>query len=327
MQQPYDLLIIGGGPSGINVAISAQRAGLNYLIIEKGKLVNSIYNFPVNMTFFSTSLKLEIGGVPFISQNDKPTRQEALEYYRRLVQNFDLPVRFYEAVESMSPLENGNYQISTTKGQYEGRAVVVASGFYDTPRLLKVPGEELPKVTHYYDDPHKYLGQRVLVVGAANSACDAALETWTKGAEVTMAIRAGEIYPRVKYWIRPNIENRIKEGSIKAYFHTVVREIRPQEVVLEGPEGRFTIGNDFVLAMTGYQPNYPFLRKLGLAIEEQEHCIPAFNTDTLETNLPRVYLAGVVCAGLKTSTLFIENTRDHGTTIVQDLLKKLEVLA
>ncbi len=322
MQQPYDLIIIGGGPTGLNVAISAHRAGLRYLVLEKGMLVNSIYHFPVNMTFFSTSLKLEIGNVPFISQGDKPTRQEALEYYRRIVQSFNLRVHLYEPVESLQPSEGGGYRVHTTKATYDTEAVVVASGFYDTPRLLNVPGEDLPKVRHYYDDPHLYLGQKVLVVGAANSACDAALETWTKGAEVTMAIRSGEIYPKVKYWIRPNIENRIKEGSIKAYFHTEVKEIRPKEVVLEGPDGPFTIENDFVLAMTGYQPNYAFLRQLGLEIEENDHCIPAYNRETLETNLPNVYMAGVICAGLKTSTLFIENTRDHGEIIISDLLKK-----
>ena len=211
----YDLIIIGGGPSGINVGISAHKAGLNYCIIEKGMIVNSLFNFPVNMTFFSTSLKLEIHNIPFISHGDKPTRAEALEYYRRLVQVNDLRLKLYEEVERMEPRPASGYEITTNKGTYLTKAVCVATGFYDTPRYLEVPGEDLPKVTHYYNDPHAYIGQQVLVVGAANSACDAALECWRKGAEVTMAIRGEGIYERVKYWIKPDIENRIKEGSIK----------------------------------------------------------------------------------------------------------------
>jgi thioredoxin reductase (NADPH) len=320
----YDLVIIGGGPTGINVAISAQRAGLNYVVLEKGMLANSIYNFPVNMTFFSTSLKLEIGEVPFISHADKPTRKEALEYYRRLIQSFEIPVQLYEPVTSLDRASDGNsYTVHTERNSYSTHSVVVATGFYDTPRLLDVPGEALPKVKHYYDDAHAYIGQKVLVVGAANSACDAALECWQKGAEVSMAIRSGELYPKVKYWIKPNIENRIKEGSIPTWFHTEVVEIRPREVVLRGPDGLFTIENDFVLAMTGYQPNYPFLESLGLQTDTDDAaCMPTHNPDTLETNLPDVYLAGVVCAGLRTGKLFIENTRDHGQIIVDQILSR-----
>ncbi|MEL7020761.1 MAG: YpdA family putative bacillithiol disulfide reductase [Bacteroidota bacterium] len=322
----YDLVIIGGGPSGINCGIAAQQAGLNYIILEKGKLVNSLYNFPANMTFFSTSKKLEIGNIPFISHVDKPTRKEALEYYRRLVTTYDLPIKYYEAVTAMSALETDEgYIISTTKGVYRSFAVVVATGYYDTPRLLNIPGETLPKVTHYYDDPHPYVGQKVLVIGAANSACDVALETYYKGAEVTMAIRGAGIYEKVKYWIKPNIENRIKEGAIRAYFHTTVQEIRPQTVVLQTPEGEQIIENDFVLAMTGYQPNYDFMRRLGIEIPDDEKRIPAYNNENLETNLPRVYLAGVVCAGMQTSKLFIENTRDHGQIIIADIRDKLSV--
>lgn len=320
----YDLVIIGGGPTGINVAISAQQAGLNYVILEKGKLANSIYNFPVNMTFFSTSLKLEIGEVPFISHADKPTRKEALEYYRRMVQSYQLNVRLYEPVTGLTSEPDGHYTVQTERSAYPTHSVVVATGFYDTPRLLDVPGEDLPKVKHYYDDAHAYMGQKVLVVGAANSACDAALECWQKGAEVSMAIRGSEIYPKVKYWIKPNIENRIEEGSIPAWFETEVQEIRPREVVLRGPDGEFTIENDFVLAMTGYQPNYPFLESLGLSCDmNDEACMPRHDTDTLETELPNVYLAGVVCAGLRTGKLFIENTRDHGQIIVDQVLERL----
>lgn len=318
----YDLLIIGGGPSGINVAISARKAGLSHLILEKGMVVNSLFNFPVNMTFFSTSLKLEIHGIPFISHGDKPTRSEALEYYRRLVQANELNVHLYEEVKEMTPVGDGSYTIFTTKGDYHAKAVCVATGFYDTPRLLGVPGEGLPKVKHYYDDPHAYIKQKVLVIGAANSACDAALECWRKGAEVTMAIRGNEIYDRVKYWIKPDIENRIKEGSIPTYFQTSVTAIRPPEVDLLTPDGPLTIANDFVLAMTGYQPNYALFEALGLPVNDDEACKPVFDEATLETTLPNVYMAGVACAGLQTSKLFIENTREHGDVIVGNILGK-----
>ncbi|HMO39909.1 MAG TPA: YpdA family putative bacillithiol disulfide reductase [Saprospiraceae bacterium] len=317
--ETFDLVIIGGGPTGLNCAISAEKAGLSYVVLEKGALANSIYHFPVNMTFFSTSRLLEIGGIPFISHSDKPTRREALEYYRRIWQSWHLKVRLYEEVLQMQATGTGWYHIETAKGHYKAAKVIVATGFYDTPRLLKVPGESLPKVKHYYDDAHIYVGQKILVVGAANSACDVALETYYKGAEVTMAIRESEIYPKVKYWIRPNIENRIKEGSIKAHFNTVVREIRPQEVVLEGPEGLFTIENNFVLAMTGYQPNYALLERLGIEVPAAEPRIPVYNEETLETSLPGVYLAGVVCAGMQTNKLFIENTRDHGDRIIKEI--------
>ncbi|MCB0632482.1 MAG: YpdA family putative bacillithiol disulfide reductase [Saprospiraceae bacterium] len=319
-----DLIIIGGGPTGLNCAIEAKKAGLSYIILEKGLLVNSIYHFPINMTFFSTSKLLEIGDTPFISHTEKPTRREALEYYRRLQQAYDLKVNLYEPVKKMERRADGLYFVTTSKGEYLGASVIVATGFYDTPRLLNIPGEDLPKVKHYYDDAHPYIGQKVLVIGAANSACDVALETWSKGSEVTMAIREDDIYQGVKYWIRPNIENRIKEGSITAYFNTVVKEIREHEVVLEGPDGTlFTIENDFVLAMTGYKPNYELLHNLGLEIPDDEDQIPVHDPETLETSLPNVYIAGVVCAGMKTSKLFIENTRDHGEIIVNQIVGRL----
>ncbi len=321
--EKLDLVIIGGGPTGLNCAISAIRAGLNYVVIEKGVLVNSLYHFPSDMTFFSTSLKLEIGETPFISHGDKPTRREALEYYRRLQEKWKINVHFYEEVLGMQQVEAELYEVKTSKSQYLTKSVIIATGYYDTPRLLNVPGEDLPKVKHYYDEVHPYIKQKVLVIGAANSACDVALETFYKGAEVTMAIRESEIYPKVKYWIRPNIENRIKEGSIKAYFNTVVKEIRPKEVVLSGPDGEFTIENDFVLAMTGYKPDYSFLEKLGLKFRDDESRTPVFDPDTLETSLPNVYIAGVVCAGLSTSKLFIENTRHHGEVIIKDIKGKL----
>ena len=322
MNSPYDLIIIGGGPSGLNVGISAQKAGLNYLILEKGAVVNSLYNFPVNMTFFSTSLKLEIHNTPFISHGDKPTRAEALEYYRRLIGTYGLNLHLYEEVKSMQPAEEG-YTITTSKGSYTTSNVCVATGFYDTPRLLDIPGEDLPKVRHYYDDPHVYIGQDVVIIGAANSACDAALETWRKGANVTMVIRSEQIYDRVKYWIRPDIENRIKDGSIKAYFESEVTAIRETEVDIVTPDGAMTLKNDFVLAMTGYQPNYALFERLGLPVSDDEACKPVFNPETLETSLPGVYMAGVACAGLETSKLFIENTREHGDIIVGNIMQAL----
>lgn len=316
-----DLVVIGGGPSGINVAISAKKAGLNCLIIEKGAVVNSLFNFPVNMTFFSTSLKLEIHDIPFISHGDKPTRSEALEYYRRLISANQLTIRLYEEVTGMEPEESGGYVVRTDKGNYPTRAVCVATGFYDTPRYLNIPGEDLPKVYHYYNDPHAFIRQKVLVIGAANSACDAALECWRKGAEVTMVVRGDAVNSRVKYWIKPDIENRIKEGSIPTHFNSTVTAIRPTEVDLQTPEGLVTIPNDFVLAMTGYEPNYALFERLGIPINENDDaCQPILNPNTLETQLPGVYMAGVACAGKATSKLFIENTRDHGEVIVGNLV-------
>lgn len=322
MQTHYDLVIIGGGPIGMNCGIEAKKAGLDYIILEKGVLVNSVYNFPTNMTFFSTSNLLEIGDVPFIAHSDKPTRKEALEYFRRVQESWDLNIKLYTEVKSMTPATDDLYQIDTNKGVFTAASVVVATGFYDTPRLLNIPGEHLPKVKHFYDDPHPYVDQRVLVIGAANSACDVALETYYKGAEVTMAIREPEIYPKVKYWIRPNIENRIKEGSIKAYFNTLVKEIRECEVVLETPEGEVTLANDFVLAMTGYKPNYALFEALGLPVSADEFKIPVHDPDTLETPLSNVYVAGVINAGMQTSKLFIENTRIHSGMIIQAIKAK-----
>jgi len=322
MEPTWDLIIIGGGPSGINCAIEAGRAGLSALILEKGVAVNSLFHFPVNMTFFSTSRFLEIGGIPFISHSDKPTRQEALEYYRRLIQHFNLTYHPYEEVLSMEHLAvSGHFQITSSRSNYRCRKVVIATGFYDRPVLLHVQGEHLPKVKHYYDDPHRYVRQKVVIVGAANSACDAALEIWQKGGEVTMVIRGGEISPRVKYWIRPNIENRIREGSIVALFHSEVAEIREGSVLVRSGEREIQeLVNDWVLALTGYQPDFAFLRKLGVDFEDGLGCRPAFDEKTLETHLPGVYIAGVICGGAETSRLFIENTRDHALRIVTHIL-------
>ena len=317
----YDIIIIGGGPTGISVAIEAQSKGLSYVILEKGKLVNSIYNFPTNMTFFSTSLKLEIGDIPFISHNDKPTRLEALEYYRRLSIHYDLNVKYRFKVKKVT--DKGRYYIINEDEYYKAKHIVVATGFYDHYRPMNVPGEDLAKVKHYFDDAHPYIGMNLLIVGAANSACDVALETWQKGANVTMIIRQSEIYPKVKYWIKPNIENRIKEGSIKAHFNSQVKEITQTTVSLDTPQGILEIDNDYVLAMTGYKPDFAFLESIGINIDSNNESIPEFNKKTFESNVSNIYLAGVIQAGLNTSQLFIENTRDHGVIIVDDILKKM----
>jgi len=317
----YDLIIIGAGPIGLACAIAAKKANLEYLVLEKGVLVNSLYNFPEQMTFFSTSNLLEIGDVPFVAHNDKPTRKEALEYYRRVYDSWKLNVRLYSPVEHMEK-DGDSYRIKTPKEDFKTEAVIVSTGFYDTARKLNIPGEELPKVKHFYDSPHPYVNQKILVIGAANSACDVALETYYKGAEVTMAIRGDEIYKKTKYWIKPNIENRIKEGSIKAYFNTTVKEIKPYSVVLNTPDGEIEIENDFVLAMIGYTPDYSLFENLGLPIDEEDAKKPIHHPETLETPLSNVYVAGVINSGMRTSKLFIENTRVHADMIIKDLMAK-----
>jgi thioredoxin reductase (NADPH) len=319
--EPYDVVIIGGGPIGLACGIRAKKAGLKYVILEKGVLVNSLYNYPVNMTFFSTSERLEIGGVPFVSNNNKPTRSEALEYYRRIVTSFDLNIHLFEKVTAVKK-SGKNFKIQTSKSEYKSPNVVMAMGFYDIPYLLDVKGEQLPKVKHYYDDPHYYAFQKVLVVGAANSAIDAALETWRKGAIVTMVIRGDKISDRVKYWVKPDIENRIKEGSIKAYFNSEIKEIREHEVDIQTPEGTVTVENDWVLAMTGYKPNLEFLQQSGIKISEDDVCKPDYNEKNYETNVKGIYLAGVMCGGLNTHRLFIENSRVHAEKIIKDIVAK-----
>ena len=320
--QPYDLVIIGAGPIGLACGIEAQRAGLRYLILEKGTLVNSLYHYPANMTFFSTSERLEIGGVPFVSNNAKPTRAEALEYYRRVAETFGLDIHFYETVDRIRPASSGGYEIDTDKGLYSAENIALATGFYDLPVTLGIPGESLPKVTHYYAEPHPYYRQKVVVVGANNSAVDAALETWRKGAEVSMVVRESGIGERVKYWVRPDIVNRIEEGSIKAYFESELTEIRPHEVDIRTPEGPITIPNDFVIAATGYQPNIAFLQQTGVELSNDGKFYPAYNPDTQESNLPGLYLAGVVCGGMDTHVWFIENSRIHAEKIVRDIVAK-----
>lgn len=318
----YDVFIIGAGPIGLACGINAKKAGLSYIIADKGCLVNSLYNYPVNMTFFSTAERLEIGGVPFMSTNPKPHRSEALEYYRKVTDIYKLNVNLFEAVESVVKNDAGLFTITTSRQVYEAANVVVATGFYDLPFLMNVPGEELPKVSHYYTDPHYYSFQKVIVVGASNSAVDAALETWRKGADVTMVIKGEGIGERVKYWVRPDIVNRIAEGSIKAYYHSTLVAIRHKEADILTPEGIITIPNDFVLALTGYQPNLDMLRKTGITLSADEVMAPSFNTETMESNLPGIYLAGVVCGGMNTHKLFIENSREHADKIVKHIVEK-----
>ena len=315
-----DILIIGGGPIGITCGLAAQKAGLTFLIIEKGCLVNSLYNYPSTMTFFSTSEKLEIGSIPFVSTGNKPNRAEALEYYRRVATSNHLPINLFEEVIGVKK-EEDIFTITTIKAIYQAKNVILSTGFYDIAVKLNIPGEDLPKVMHYYKDPHYYAMQKVVVVGSSNSAIDVALETYRKGAEVTLVIRDAEVSHRVKYWVRPDILNRIKEASIKAHFNSRLKAIREYEVDIETPGGIITIANDFVMAMTGYRPNFEFLKKLGIKLTGDKF-IPHYNPDTMETNLTGLYLAGVVCGGLDTHLWFIENSRIHADMIVGDITRK-----
>lgn len=302
--------------------IEAEKKGLSYLILDKGTLVNSLYHYPMNMTFFSTSDKLEIGNIPFISHNAKPTRSEALEYYRRVASHWKLNLNLYEEVTYIHPSQN-TFELTTSKTSYKAAHLIIATGFYDRPFLLGVRGEELPKVKHYYSEPHPYFGMDLVVVGAANSAVDVALETYRKGAKsVTMIIREKEIGTNVKYWARPDIVNRIEEGSIKAYFESTIVSITDKEVEFQNANGTHRIPNDFVLAMTGYEPNFEMLEQLGVDFHEDEFRTPKYNPETMETNTKGVYLAGVVCGGYKTNKWFIENSRVHAVQIIEALSKK-----
>lgn len=315
------VVIIGAGPIGLATGIALNQRNIPFKIIERGCLVNSIFNYPKNMTFFSTSDRLEIGGIPFISHGHKPTRREALEYYRRAAESYKLPIHLYEEVREIKG-EDGDYTVITDKDTYPASKVVVATGFYDVAQKMNIPGEDLPKVKHYYDEAHAYAWQNVLVIGAGNSGVDAALETYRSGANVTMAIRYPEIKKTVKYWVKPDIENRIKNGEIEAYFNTEVIEIREKDVVLETPEGKKTIPNDFVLALTGYQPNFQLMKHFGIELTDDEKKMPVYNEKTLETNRKGIYVAGVVCGGMDTSSLFIENTRVHAEHIAEDIESK-----
>ena len=314
----FDVCIIGAGPIGICCAIEAKKNNLSYIIIDRGCLVNSLYNYPKNMTFFSTSDKLEIGDVPFISHNSKPTKSEALEYYRRVVSSWDLKINLYEEVTDI--IKEEKFIIKTSKGEYNSDKVIISTGFYDIPYKLGVPGEDLPKVKHYYDEPHPYFGMQVAVVGAANSAVDVALETYRKGAkEVTMIIREPSLSDSVKYWVKPDVENRIEEGSIKSYFNSNITKIEEDKIFISTLDGEKILDNDFVLAMTGYQPDFSFLKKLGIELGDDEYKTPVHNPETMQTNIEGIYLAGVICGGLKTNKWFIENSRDHASIIFSNI--------
>ena len=317
----YDVIIIGAGPIGIACGIAAKNNNLSHLIIEKGCLVNSLYNYPINMTFFSSSERLEIEDIPFVTTNPKPKRAEALEYYRRVHDKYKLNTHLFEEVLECKKSDE-LFTLNTSKGSYQSKNVVVATGFYDIPMYLNVPGEDLPKVSHYYNDPHYFAGQNVVVVGASNSSIDAALETYRKGANVTLVVRGIDISHRVKYWVRPDILNRIAEGSITVHFESHLKEISEREVVINTKDGDITIPNDFVLALTGYRPNFELLRKFNINVPDMDSMIPEHNPETMETNIECLYLAGVVCGGLNTHLWFIENSRVHAKMIVESILAK-----
>ncbi|KQM43238.1 YpdA family putative bacillithiol disulfide reductase [Chryseobacterium sp. Leaf201] len=314
-----DILIVGSGPIGLNCALEAKHNNLSYVIIEKGTIVNSLYHYPLYMRFFSTADKLEIAGIPFISAAPKPGRQEALEYYQGIARQKEININLYEKVLHITK-KDGIFEIETTKSKYRAKNVVISTGFYDIPNLMDIPGEHLPKVKHYYTEPYPYARQKVVVVGSSNSSVDAALETYRKGAEVTMIIRHSEISGNVKYWVKPDIENRIAEGSIKAHFNAQLLEIREHSVIFKNEKGEIIeIENDFVLAMTGYLPDFDFLKNSG--IELQGDCLnPLYDPETMETNVKNLYLAGVVCGGKDTHLWFIENSRIHAEMIVQHIV-------
>jgi len=318
----YNVIVIGAGPIGLACGIEAEKRKLNYLILEKGCLVNSLFHYPTNMVFFSTSDRLEIGDVPFVSHGDKPTRRESLEYYRRVADSWNLKIKIYEQVESIEESRN-QYKVITNKDSYSASKIIIATGFYDYPNLLNVPGEDKPKVKHYFDEAHPYAYLKLVVIGGGNSGVDVALETFRRGSEVTMVIREPNLKEGVKYWVRPDIENRIKEESIKAYFNSEVTEIRDDEVEIKTPEEKVTIKNDFVFAMTGYHPDYSFLKKVGIEISNDEKQILFFDEKTYETNIPGIYLAGVVCGGMDTGKWFIENARFQALNILEDISTKI----
>lgn len=313
-----DVLIIGGGPIGMACGIAAIKAGLTHRIVEKGCLTNSLYHYPQGMTFFSTAEKLEIGNLPFVSTNPKPKRAEALEYYRRVAQTYDLNIQLLEEVEQVEK-RDGIFHVVTSKDEYQARNVIVATGFYDIPMMMAVPGEELPKVRHYYGEPHFYSRQNVIVVGASNSSVDAALETYRKGARVTMVVRGPNISSRVKYWVKPDIENRIASGEINAYFNSHILEISENDVLIGTPDGEVLLKNDFVLALTGYRPDFDFLKRIGIHLNEENCFVPEHHPQSMESNIKGLYLAGVVCGGLNTHTWFIENSRVHADQIIHSI--------
>jgi thioredoxin reductase (NADPH) len=321
MQQneSYDVVIIGAGPIGIACGIEAKKNKLKYLIIEKGCIVNSIFHFPTNMTFFSTSEKIEIGGIPFVSHGIKPTRREALEYYRRVIQSYNLNLHQFEKVHLVEKGKTG-FRVMTQKKTYLTKYLIMATGYYDNPNLLEIPGESLPKVRHYFDEAHPYAGLNTAVIGAGNSAVDVALELYRVGAKVTMIIKEDSIKPSVKYWVKPDIENRIAEDSIRAYFNSELIEIGQSYIIVKTPKGKIDIPNDLVFAMTGYHPDLNFLREAGIKIVDRKNGY--FKKSNQETNVSGLYLAGVACSGSDTDKYFIENSIEHAEKIIEDILKK-----
>lgn len=317
-----EVVIVGGGPIGIACGIALQKRGIDYTIIEKGTLVNSLFNYPKNMRFFSSSKKLEIDQIPFVCDQTKPTRDQALEYYRRVAQQHQLNLRLFEKVEKIenqSVSTQTKFVVHTDKNTYGAHQVILATGFFDIPKALNIKGEELPKVSHYFDDGFYYVNQKLVVVGASNSAIDAALECHRKGADVTLVIRGSEVGQRVKYWVRPDIINRIEEGSLKAYYQSELMEITSDEVIIQTPERILNLPNDFVLAMTGYQPNFEFLNELGVSLSKDEHKAPSYDEQSMQSNIPGIYLAGVIVGGMKTHKWFIENSIVHADLIAQHI--------
>jgi len=324
----FDVLVIGAGPTGMACAIEAQRAGFTTAMVDKGCLVNSLFHYPANMVFFTTPELLEIGDIPFTTANQKPNRSEALEYYRNVAQHYRLDVRQYQRVTSVSGYDGafkiGAQDLHNQAHEYTARKIVAATGYYDRPNYMNIPGEDLPKVMHYYKDPHPYFDMDVLIVGAKNSASIAALELWRRGSRVTMVHRGPEIHRNVKYWIKPDIENRIKNGEVTAHFNSCVLEIRQNSARIKTPEGEHEIKNDFVFALTGYHPDYQFLESLGIELTRPE-MRPVCDPRTFESNVPGIYVAGVIVSGARTSEIFIENGRFHGRQIADDLKTKLQV--
>jgi thioredoxin reductase (NADPH) len=316
----HDVIIVGAGPVGLACAIEATRAGLSALVIDKGALVNSIVGYPARMEFFSTPDLIEIGGHPFPVQGYKPTREEGLEYYRGVAKREGLDLRLYERVREVRGAR-GAFTVVTDRAEHATRHVVVAVGFYDVPNRLGVPGEDLPKVTHYYREPYPYVGQKVAIIGAKNSAAKAALDCHRHGAAVTLIVRGDAVSEKVKYWIKPDLENRIKEGSIRAFFGTTVTAIATGSVALATPRGAYAIENDWVLALTGYRPDYALLDAFGIAVANDAWRTPVFDEATFETNRPGLYVAGTVCGGLNTSRWFIENGRFHAKQIVAHITR------
>lgn len=327
MNELLDVLVVGAGPTGLACAIEAKTNNLKLLVVEKGVLVNSIYNYPSTMTFFTSRERLEIGDLPLPSLNTKPHRAEGLEYYRRVADYYRLPIHFQERVTGVVR-HNGAFRVETETieghhGEYHSKKVIVATGYYDLPNLLGIPGEELPKVSHYYTDPHPYYQRKVAVIGGANSAAVSALDLWRHGAEVTLIYREAALSPHIKYWVRPDIENRIKEGSILGLPESEVKEISPGFICVHRHNGQvLRLENDFVFALTGYHPDFRFLRDIGVEIDPETHR-PHCNKETLESNVPGIYLAGVIIAGMDTNEIFIENGRFHGKQILSDIMSKL----